>query len=184
MRDMDRDGAVTALNQLGFVARARDWAMGRTVFVTLPELQEEHDGGILARDVLYLREEPEGWCVLMMEPTAPGGPERRFATVLDAAGFMRTWLDCGVAIQALEKRGFYARRRPVLGDGFLFVSRRRHSFNDGEGLHGWRRSLVLSREPGAWVVVTAVHGQGPRTLASLPNLDAVADFLEERLDTA
>lgn len=184
MRDMDRDGAVVALTQLGFAARARDWALGRTVFVTLPELREEHDGGILARDVLYLREEPEGWCVLMMEPTAPGGPERRFATVPEAAGFMRAWLDCGVAIQTLEQRGFYVRRRPVLGDGALFVTRRRHAFNDGEGLHGWRRSLVLRRESGAWGVVTAVHGEGPRELASLPDLDAVADFLEEHLDTA
>lgn len=99
MRDMDRDSAVVALNQMGFVARARDWAMGRTVFVTLPEMEFESAGIRLARDAVYLREEPEAWCVVPMNDT-----QRPFSTLVDAARFMRSWLDCGMALHVLEKR--------------------------------------------------------------------------------
>lgn len=100
MRDMDRDSAVVALNQMGFVAQARDWAMGRTVFVTLPELEFEHAGIRGARDAVYLREDPEAWGVVPMNDT-----EWAFSTLGEAARFMLSWLDCGLAIHVLEKRG-------------------------------------------------------------------------------
>jgi hypothetical protein len=74
--------------------------MGRTVFVTLPELEFESAGIWAARDAVYLREDPEAWCVVPMNDT-----QRAFSTLVDAARFMRSWLDCGLALHVLGKRG-------------------------------------------------------------------------------
>lgn len=180
MRDMDRDSALVALTHMGFTAQARDWALGRTLFVTLPELRVEHAGIFGAREAVYLHETPEAWGVVTLDS---GLPERVFSTLAEAADFMRSWLECGLALRKMEALKLHVRRRPWLDGHILWVSRRELFFDDGNGVWGWRNALMLRREPGAWVVFDAPHGQGPVDEASFTDLDTAVDFVRERLKT-
>jgi hypothetical protein len=83
---MGRDQAVEALQQMGFVARPRDWALGQTIFITVPELQFEHAGITGTRAAAYLWEAPEGWRVWDSDFS-----EQSFSSFDDAVAYLRSF---------------------------------------------------------------------------------------------
>jgi hypothetical protein len=57
---VDRESAISALQAAGFIASARDWAMGRTIFVTRADLLIPGDISAYRR-IAYLRQDAVGW---------------------------------------------------------------------------------------------------------------------------
>jgi hypothetical protein len=61
---MTRDQAVRFLEERGFIARPRDWALGETIFVSHESLQDRSGQIIGYDDAAYVRQEADGtWVV-------------------------------------------------------------------------------------------------------------------------
>ncbi|RKG91325.1 hypothetical protein [Corallococcus terminator] len=174
----DRDSAVDTLRQLGFVARARDWALGRTVFVTLPHLVVEADGIGGARQAIYLCETPDGWSVETLQTHG-----KAFEHFEDAVAFMRFWFDFLATRDALGQKGFRARQHPDIGETTLLVSLPEPRTHELQDVRGWRKSMRLRQEPSGWWVGPQKPDPGGQEDLPFPTLDAAVDYLREQLHT-
>ncbi|WP_426732577.1 hypothetical protein [Myxococcus faecalis] len=175
---MDIDGAEVALRSLGFFAQRRDWSMGRTVFVTLPSMMSKTNGVSGARHAVFLRDALGGWWAVW----SPDPFETVYRRFDDAVSYIRGNLEQHQMIDDLCDRGFHARRHPGPGDWAIFVSLPGLRFDDGEGIHGWHKSLVLRKAPEAWLV-HAERGLFSKDADEVPfsSFEAAVEFMRQKL---
>jgi hypothetical protein len=73
MDNVDRDRMAAELATQGFIAQPRNWALGKTIFVSHPRFADRADDITVYRDGLHLRFEEGRWRVT--ELSLPGHPE-------------------------------------------------------------------------------------------------------------
>lgn len=79
----DRAPAIRVLEEMGFIARARDWVMGRTIMVTRGPSEPGPGDLQIYRSMAYLRFDAGAWVVDDL-----ANDERRFDTLEEAAGHL------------------------------------------------------------------------------------------------